>query len=264
MKIGIVGLGVVGKANQFGFGNLGHEIFIHDKNLQTNLSDVLNADIAYLCLPTPSNHDGSCDTSIIEEVIASLDQFKYKGVIAIRSTVIPGFTYSMIEKFKNLKICFVPEFLRERCAEEDFLKNHKLLAVGTNDIEISALIVKSHGNLPETSVVMTPTEAEFLKYFNNVYAALKVTFANNIYEIATKMGCDYTKIKDAYLKTGKSSGHYLDVNNELRGYGGMCLPKDTKALAHLIKASQLPLKLIESIDADNSKYKTTLFPGMRG
>ena len=195
--------------------------------------------------------------------IQELDDNSYNGIIAIRSTAVPGFTQSMIEKHKTLAICFVPEFLRERCAVDDFINNHKLLAVGTFDIWVFRKIVKAHGNLPEHTEHLTPTEAEVLKYFNNVYASLRVTFANVMYEICEKLNCDYTTIKNSYIKTGKAVDMYLDVSDGLRGYGGMCLPKDTKALDAVVKQLGLDLKLFETIDADNQQFKRTVFPGMR-
>jgi len=263
MKIGIIGLGAVGSANKQGFEHLGHEVLVHDIRLNTSIKDVLSTEINFLCVPTPSADDGQCDTSILESVIQELDDNSYKGIIAIRSTSVPGFTQSMIEKHKNLAICFVPEFLRERCAVDDFINNHKLLAVGTFDIWVFRKIVKAHGNLPENTEHLTPTEAEVLKYFNNVYASLRVTFANVMYEICEKLNCDYTTIKNSYIKTGKAVDMYLDVSDGLRGYGGMCLPKDTQALARLMEKLDLDLDLISSIDRDNSKFKRTVFNGMR-
>jgi len=263
MKIGIIGVGAVGSANKQGFEHLGHEVLVHDIKLDTTIRDVLSTEINFLCVPTPSAADGQCDTNILESVIQELDDNSYKGIIAIRSTAVPGFTQSMIEKHKNLAICFVPEFLRERCAADDFINNHKLLAVGTFDIWVFRKVVKAHGNLPENTEHLTPTEAEILKYYNNVYASLRVTFANIMYEICEKLNCDYTTIKNSYIKTGKAVDMYLDVSDGLRGYGGMCLPKDTRALARLMEKLDLNLNLISSIDQDNSKFKKTVFNGMR-
>ncbi len=263
MRIGIIGLGAVGSANKAGFDYLKHKVIVHDIILNTKITDVCRTEINYICVPTPQGEDGRCDTSIIESVIEELHICNYKGIIAIRSTVEPGFTESMIAKYSNLTICFVPEFLRERCAEDDFIDNHKLLAIGTHDIAVFNKIKKSHGKLPEHIEHLTPNEAEVLKYFNNVYAALRVTFANNMYEICEKLNCDYTIIKNAYIKTGKSIDMYLDVNPNLRGYGGMCLPKDTLAIASLMKELDINLELIRSIHNDNEKFKKTVFNGMR-
>lgn len=263
MKLGIIGLGAVGSANKDGFEYLGHTVVSHDIKLNTRIQDVLDSEIVFLCVPTPAAESGECDTSIVETVIGDLNNLSYKGIIAIRSTSVPGFTQSMIDKFKDLTICFVPEFLRERCAKDDFINNHKLLAIGTHDIWVYRKLVQAHGDLPQHTEHLTPNEAEVLKYFNNVYASLRVTFANVMYEICEKLDCDYTTIKNAYIKTGKATDMYLDVSSGLRGYGGMCLPKDTKALASLIKRLGLDLNLIESIDKDNNKFKTTVFNGMR-
>lgn len=263
MKIGIIGMGTVGSANYSGFNMLGHDLVIHDTKLDTTINEVLDTEIAFLCVPTPQADDGSCDTSIIESVIEELNLYNYKGIVAIRSTVVPGFTQRMIDTYRNLTICFVPEFLRERCAADDFINNHKLLAIGTHDIWVYRKLVKAHGELPEHTEHLTPNEAEVLKYYNNVYAALRVTFANVMYEICDKLDCDYTTIKNAYIKTGKAVDMYLDVNPSLRGYGGMCLPKDTQAIASLITELGLDLELIKSIHTDNNKFKKTVFNGMR-
>jgi len=262
MKIGIVGMGVVGNANNTGFTLLGHELSFHDVKFDTSIDDVIDCEIVYLCLPTPTV-DKKCDTSIVESVINELDQLNYKGIIAIRSTVYPGFTESMCEKYQEQIICFVPEFLRERCAADDFINNHQLLAVGTNDPHVYNKIVESHGNLPKSIKQLSPTEAEILKYYNNSFAALRIVFANIIYELCEKLDCDYSKVKDSYVMTGKTNDLYLDVNKKLRGYGGQCLPKDVQALDSLLRELEIDFDLIKSINSDNEKLNTTVFNGMR-
>jgi UDP-glucose 6-dehydrogenase len=111
--------------------------------------------------------------------------------------------------------------------------------------------------------MLNPTEAEILKYYSNVFNATRIVFANAMYEICQKIGADYDKIKDAYLIRGTASPDYLDCNERIRGYGGMCLPKDTKAIDSLIKKLGLELRLFEAVDQDNKKFKRTVFPGMR-
>ena len=112
--------------------------------------------------------------------------------------------------------------------------------------------------------MIKPTEAEILKYYINVFASVRVTFANIFYEISEKLNCNYKNIKDAYVDTGRGTPKmYLDVTKQLRGYAGKCLPKDTRAIAHLLKKLNLDFKMIESIEKDNSKYKKTVFKGMR-
>ena len=165
MKIGIIGLGVVGGANKYGFLKIGHKVYVHDPKLKTNLKNILDTEIAFICVPTPSKKNGSCDTIIVEKCIKDLSMLKYKGVICVRSSTEPGFTEKVIKKFKNKSICFVPEFLRERCARKDFVKEHNLLAVGTASKKVFKIVVKAHKHLPKNTVHMKPTEAEILKYY---------------------------------------------------------------------------------------------------
>jgi len=262
IKIGIIGLGVIGSACKYGFEKLGHKVIVHDIKLNTNIVDVISTDICYICVPTPSKDDGSCDTTIVEEVVLTLYNMNYKGVIAIKSTVKPTTTEKLI-KNTGLQICFVPEFLRERCAFSDFTENHDLLAVGTDSEEIYELVKKCHGYYPKNVERLSPTEAEVLKYYSNVYNAMRIIFANEIYEICEDVGANYTKIKNTFIKRGTTKDLYLDVNDNFRGYGGVCLPKDTKALNAFVKERGLNLKLFEIIDEENNKFKTTVFGGMR-
>ena len=262
MKIGIVGLGIIGSACKFGFEKLGHKVLVHDIIMETKLNDLIDCEIIYVCVPTPSNEDGSCDTSIVEQVILNLKELNYQGTIAIKSTVKPTTTQKLIEQ-TNLKICFVPEFLRERCAITDFTENHDLLAIGTESEYIFDLVKKCHGNYPKNIVQLKPTEAELLKYYSNVYNALKITFANEMYEVCQKLNINYSDIKNAFIKRGTTKDIYLDVNDNFRGYAGMCLPKDTKALDSLVKELGLDLELFYIIDKENNKFTKTVFEGMR-
>ena len=263
MKIGIIGLGVVGEAIKTGFQRLGHEIVSHDIKLNTTIATIIESEIVFLCVPTPQGDDGSCDTTIITSVLAELSANNYKGIVAIKSTVECGFTQKAINQFTNLTLCFVPEFLRERCAVNDFVDNHNLLAVGTHDNFVFEKLVEAHGHYPKDTVKLKPTEAEILKYYNNVFAAYKIIFANIMAEVCGKLDCDYTAVKDAFVKFGRCKDTYLDVNENLKGYGGMCLPKDVKAMTKLLEKLNIDFDTFKSIDSDNSKLKTTVFNGMR-
>lgn len=264
MRIGIAGLGIIGSACHFGFEKIGHTMFFHDPKFpDSKIEDILNTEIIYVCVPTPSNQDGSCDTSIVESVVEELINKQFSGIIAIKSTIEPGTTQKMIEKHGNDKICFVPEFLRERFAIADFIENHEILAVGTNDASVYQTVIKSHGKYPKSFVQMSPSEAELLKYYSNVFNALRIVFSNEMYEICKALGADYTIIKDTFIKRGTAKDIYMDVNENFRGYGGMCLPKDTKALNALVKKLNLDLELFDVIDKENNKFKMTVFEGMR-
>jgi UDPglucose 6-dehydrogenase len=263
VKIGIVGLGVVGSAIKHGFEKLGHKTKIHDIRFDTSIRDIKDTEVVFLCVPTPPLKNDKCDVSVVESVIKELNDIDYKGVISIKSTVEPGFTEQIQEKYRNRTICFVPEFLRERCAIADFTENHDLCVIGTNDDKVFEVVKSAHGKYPDKVIKLSTTEAEFVKYFNNVYNATLITFANNFYEVCEKMGVNYTNVKNAVVNRKHITDIYLDCNENFRGFGGVCLPKDTKALKRLSKELNIAGKLFETILNENKRYKTTVIKGMR-
>jgi len=263
MKIGIVGLGVVGSAVRYGFEKLGHTVGYHDIKYNTSLDDVVDTEVCYICVPTPTRGEGECDVSIVREVVLELNSREYKGVVAIKSTVAPGTTRSLQESFPNLDLCFVPEFLRERCPEVDFMENHDLCIIGTDSDEVFNIIKKCHGKYPKVFKQMSSVEAELSKYFNNIFNATLIIFANSFYEVCQRLGADYASVKDAMTIRSHIPDLYLDCNESFRGFGGMCLPKDTKAIAALCENMHLDIEFFKMLLKENSKYKITVFTGMR-
>lgn len=262
MKIGIIGLGIVGNACKGGFEKLGHVVKVHDIKLNTSLEDIMDTELVFLCVPTPSNDDGSCNISIVNEVVEDLYKKFYMGIVCIKSTVSPGTTDSLIKRFGNrLQITMTPEFLRERYALADFTENHDLCVIGTYSEKAFQKIKESHGNFPNKVVRMTPTEAELIKYFNNTYNATLITFANSFNEICRHYGVDYTKIKNVIINRSHINGMYLECNNNFGGFSGMCLPKDTKEIASVGK--KIGVEFFSNILRENDKYKKTVQEGMR-
>ena len=255
MNIGIIGLGVVGQACKQGFLSVGHTISESDPKLGTTIDSVLHTDIVYICVPTP-DYDNGCDTRTVDKIIIDLKQLDYQGVVAIKSTVPPGHTDILIGK-TGLPICFVPEFLRERHASQDFL-NATLLAVGTSDKDIFSLVCQCHSTLTKNSIILSTVEAELLKYYSNTFNATRVVFANIMYEVCQQLGADYSRVLDTYMLHGTASRDYLECSEDLRGFGGACLPKDTRAINRVIKQLGLNYKLFDSILQDNQQFKTTL------
>ena len=262
MNVGVIGVGVVGGACKFGFELLGHNVSVHDIAFDTTIDDVLDTAAVFICVPSPRADDGSCDVSIVEQVISDLKERDYKGILAIKSTVVPGTTERLREE-TGLNICFVPEFLRERCAETDFTENHDLCIVGTGSYEVFNLVKDSHGKYPKEVRMVTPTEAELCKYFNNTFNSTLITFANSFFEICESLNTNYTTIKDCMVTIDHIPDKYLDCNKSFRGFGGMCLPKDTKALNNLCESNDLPVTFFKMLLDENDKYKTTVYKGMR-
>lgn len=260
MDVGIVGLGVVGEACRFGFELAGHNVLVHDIVLNTKIDDVLPAEVVYICVPTPRDNDGSCDTSIVRQVISELKKREYKGVVAVKSTVVPG-TTEALRRQTGMNIIFVPEFLRERCAITDFTENHDVCIIGCSDGETFEIVKDCHGPFPEKFVRLSHAEAEFCKYFNNVYNAMLIIFANSFYEACKEQEVNYTKVKNAVANRRHIHGNYLECNDNFRGFGGMCLPKDVSAMAKLMENTNV--NFFQNLLDENNNYEVTVFEGMR-
>jgi UDPglucose 6-dehydrogenase len=255
MKIGIIGLGIVGDAVFTGLSNIGHRLCYYDiRHKHTSIDLILDTNIVYICVPTDSMPDSSCDTSIVEQVIDSLISKNYNGVIAIKSTVIPRTTERLISQYKNSKICFVPEFLRQKSAYSDFFDFHDVLVVGSCDQEVANTVISSHGQIPKNVCVVTPTEAEIVKYFNNVHNAMEIVFANSMHEMCKKLDADYQGVLNAVSKRSNINKKYLHCSEVYQGYGGKCLPKDTKAWAKLAEQLDVDVHIFKDIVEDNRRY----------
>lgn len=263
MTIGIIGLGVVGSAVKHGFQRLGHQVSEFDiKFPATSIDSVLQTELCFICVPTPPDATGSCDISIVEKTVKDLKEKNYAGLIVIKSTVTPGTTDTLSKKYQ-LPLAFCPEFLRERAAFTDFVENHDLCAIGAYHVSDFEKIKLAHGSLPQHFAHLTPLEAEFSKYYSNIFNALRITFANEFYEVCHNAGADYAKIKQAMVFRHTINDVYLDCNENMRGFGGVCLPKDTAAFAGFVRSRGLDLKLFDLIVEENKKFRTTIFRGMR-
>ena len=118
MNIGIIGLGILGKAYKNGFSKWGHKVISYDIKGNFNFKYILKSKIVFICVPSPSKKNGECDTSIVNSVIKKLYKFKYPGIVVIASTVKIGYTKKVIRLYRNLKICCVPELLKERSSKK--------------------------------------------------------------------------------------------------------------------------------------------------
>lgn len=262
MKIGIIGVGMVGSAIKHGFIRIGHDIKVYDVKMpETKLSDVLESEVIFVSVPTPQNPDGTCNTSIVESVVAELAETGYKGLVTVKSTVEPGTTDKLIKRHSHLRIAFCPEFLREKATFTDFVEQHDVCVIGTYSKDDFELLKQAHDPLPQNYAHVTPLEAEFTKYFLNVFNALRIVYANQFYDVAKAAGADYQKIRNAITKHRVVPPVYLDCNENMRGFGGACLPKDTSAFAQFAKkmlGSDWGLSLFDGIVEINKRYKQTV------
>jgi UDPglucose 6-dehydrogenase len=253
MNLGVIGKGTVGSAVYTGLEQLDHNMCFFDPAVATSrFEHVLDTECVFICVPTDQAPNGDCDVTIVETVVEQLNQHSYRGLVAIKSTVIPGTTDRLSQQYKNLKICNVPEFLRARFALEDFI-DQDVLVIGSTRGEDYELITELHGSYPRQVSCIAPVEAEIIKYFNNVNHSVQIIFANIMFEICQKFNVDYQNVYGSIIQRDCFNPAYLDCNDTMRGFGGHCLPKDTSALANLIDQLDLDYSLIRSIIKDNQQ-----------
>jgi len=256
MKIGIIGKGTVGSAVYDGLRQIGHTLMSYDIRDQSGSMDsVLHTEIVFVCVPTDSLADGSCDTSQVALVVQELNDLRYQGIVAIKSTVLPGTTQGLMDRYPDLTLAFVPEFLRAKSALTDFVDQHDVLIVGCHSQKAYETVLASHAFIPQDSIWVTPSEAEMSKYFSNLYNAMRITFANGMFEMCKALDIDYQKVLAAVTKRSQIRPEYLRCSAAFRGFGGHCLPKDAMAFDRLRQNLDLHhVKLFEAMIQDNQEH----------
>lgn len=266
MKVGSIGRGMVGEAIFQGLKDLGNEMSYYDPKFKdSKLEDILDTDAVFIAVPTLPNEKNECDLTILLDVLDKLYNLKYNGIICIKSTITPGTTQKMIEKYNNTNICFCPEFLRERCAYEDFMVNNKICLVGTNSESAFLVIKKIHENISEHFKMVTPIEAELTKYMQNVYNTYRILFANGFYEVCKHNGVTYDSVLDSLLFRKELDEKYMRCNEKMRGPSGPCLVKDSLAFNQYVNSLDLPVKpeIFQTIINDMKLYPRTVIEGTR-
>ena len=255
---------------------------IHEKDLGKLLSEgvsdhlitttddlvqaVRDTDVTFVSVGTPTAADGGCDYSYIEAAARSIGEgIAQKSdfhVVVMRCSIPPGTTMKVMTPIieevsgkvlgEDFGVCFNPEFLREGVAIEDFYAPPKTV-VGATD-ERSANIVRQIYAPVDDNVLITSIEtAEMVKYVDNVWHATKVTFANEVGRLCKPLGVDSHEVMDVFVQDTKLnlSPYYLKPGF---AFGGSCLPKEVRAVAHIAKDIGVDLPLIQSLGTSNKAH----------
>jgi len=259
MNIGIIGQGYVGNAVFQKFKSF-FKVYTFDlkKNLCNSSYDELvkNCRIIFVCIPTPMNKDGSCDSSLVREVLSSLNKAE-KTIVVNKSTVTPGTTENFNKKYNNLEILFNPEFLTERNSIEDFSNENRIILGGPREATTKLKQIYSKV-FPNAYVIKTgSTHAEMIKYFTNSFLATKVSFANEMHELCKNLNLDYDKVVEyATLdsRLGKSHWAVPGPDGDF-GFGGHCFPKDLSAIIKMTNDLKTTNNIIKSALKTNDKVR---------
>lgn len=225
-------------------------------------SELSNQDNIYvICVPTPSNTKGECDTTIVESVIRRLhDKVNSKSnTVIIKSTVQPGTTRMLMKKFGDkLEIVFCPEFLKEHTYKED-MYNADFCLIGSDNIntKVSDVMRTLYKHKTIDIICRSPEECELFKYTVNVFLAVKVWYFNEINEICNKLGVEYKNLQSLFKLEPRIGESHTDVpgHDGLHGFGGKCLPKETLALKYLQEKLDIPNKVLENIISRNDELR---------
>lgn len=216
---------------------------------------------AVVCVPTPMSEDGSCDTSIVEEILTTTDHEFY----LIKSTIPPKTTDYLIEK-TGKKIAFSPEYIGEgkyvtRWWDENHphpqdMKKHTFQIFG-GERETTREWVQIFSKVLGASCIYAQTDAqtaEFVKYMENCWGGMKVTWANEMFEMCEALGLDYHEVRELWALDGRTEKMHTMIWHDKRGFGGKCFPKDINAMVKFAEKAGYDAKLIKQVLASNEEF----------
>ena len=259
-RIGIIGRGFVGSAVAHGFSQgVGYdaEIKIYDKDpskSQNTLEEVVtSSDFVFISVPTPSDKDGSISLKILEECLQSIyvtaeEASAYDAIFLVRSTVVPGTTRNLQNKYPNIKIVFNPEFLTERSAHFDFISQTRFIVGGDPRITKKVSELYKHRFGKTISIIETDFEsAELTKYVCNAFFATKVSFLNEMRLLADKVNANWDDVIEGFMRDGRIGHSHSQVPGPdgKFGFGGSCFPKDVQALIKFAEEQSIDLSVLK-------------------
>lgn len=236
-----------------------HEVVIYDPLFVSSSPSFVNScDLAIICVPTPMNADGSCDISIVEDVVSWVTT----PLILIKSTVPPG-TCAYLSRKYGKKVNFSPEYMGESSYFTPFWKypdptraeTHTFVIVGGPDASRILEPFMKVMSVDTRYMAVTAEEAELTKYMENAFFATKVAFCNEFYEIAKQFGVDYKKLRELWLLDSRINPNHTLVFEDKRGFGGKCLPKDINAIVKSSESKGFSPTLLKAVIESNNEIR---------
>jgi len=266
MNIGVIGLGFVGTAVQKGFEST-HSVLTYDiakESTEKSVADLAGkVSVVFICVPTPMNPDGSCNTDIVESV---LQEISVKGqtegsspICVLKSTVTPGTTERLAKKFPTLTVCFNPEFLTEKNYINDFLSQvNIILGYVHNQREVKVVHDVYRERFGQANIILVNSiEAEMIKYVANTFLATKVAYLNEIWQICQKTGINYDHMINVLNKDERLGNTHWNVpgHDGKFGFGGTCFPKDINALIEFANKNNQNTPLLNAVWQKNLEMR---------
>ena len=268
--IGIIGQGFVGSAVREGMQNY-FDILAFDKdpNKYSNVESIYHiiesTSIAFLCVPTPMKKSGECDLSIVRNALTEISNIAKSlsvqdFIVVMKSTVPPGTTDMLNQEYSNLDIIFNPEFLTEANATEDYKNQNRIIVGGERpgSTKVKAIFAKA---FPKVPIIKTSsTIAETIKYVTNTFLAMKVSYANEIFQMCQALNVDYDKVIEYARyddRLGNSHWSVPGPDGDF-GYGGHCFPKDIAALQYVAKNLNVDSTMLTATINKNNLVRTDL------
>jgi|688.fasta_scaffold249979_2 UDPglucose 6-dehydrogenase len=256
MKIGICGLGFVGNAIYSYMKNNAfiHETIVYDKYKQiNNLESLLEADIIYICIPTPyEDEKKTYNMDEMDNVLFLLAKMNYLGIILIKSTILPDYCETINNLYNNLKIIHNPEFLSAATATKDFAnQTHIILGYTVQSGAIVNSVKDFYKVLFPASIISltTASTAGIAKLACNSFYATKIQFFTELFILCEKLGVNFNDMKNLMLNNNWINPMHTSIpgHDGQVSFGGACLPKDINALNQYLYANGVPNGVMDAV-----------------
>ena len=261
-KVGIIGMGFVGGAIADAMEQGYVDLIVVDpaKGYNKTYSDLLDCDGVFVCVPSPQDEDGTCDTSILEDVLSNLAKLNYQGVVISKCTAPPDVYEQLNEIYPNL--IHAPEFLTAANAKQDYVNGKFAMIggrVGVYQREAERLIRIGQNSLGDNVVYCTIGEASLAKYAINSFMSTKVVFMNELYQLAQAMNLSYDHVAAMVKMDHRIGSSHLQVPGPdgAFGFGGACFPKDTSAMLKFAEQYKVALNVLDAAVKKNTLLRLT-------